>query len=82
MIKVCVATTMGQKAPVLRDESTYTPAEAIREAGCTGVAGTWYINSSPLKPEQVNVPFADLGYGTATGRSLVNLTNIIKADNA
>lgn len=82
MIKVVVAITSTKKAPVLRDENTYTPADAIKEAGFADQGGTWFLNSASLRAEQMHMTFGALGYGTATGRTSANLTNIIKADNA
>lgn len=82
MFQITVSTTRTRKPAVLKNEATYTPADAIREAGFEGIPGSWMINGSPVRPEQMDMSFAALGYGAATGRKVVNLTNIFKRDNA
>lgn len=82
MFQITVSTTLNRKPAVLKNEATYTPADAIREAGFEGVPGSWMINGSTVRPEQMGMTFAALGYGAATGRKVVNLTNVSKRDNA
>lgn len=82
MIKVTVSTTINRREPVIKDENTCTVSDAIRDAGFSDQRGTWLLNGSPVKPEQQNQTFAQLGYGAEYGKTQVMLTNVVKADNA
>lgn len=83
MIKITASsTTKRTETPIIKDENTTTPNDIIREAGFGDLRGTWLLNGSGLDDSKRGKTFAELGYGSATGRTQVMLTNVVKADNA
>jgi len=82
MFNVTVSTTMDKGHPIIKDENTYTPAQAIADAGYSNLRGSWMMDGTVLSPIELTKPFAELRVGAAFGRTRVSLANVAKADNA